>query len=76
MTDRHDPYRRGFTNTGMCANYTGARPPKEVPLGASVFAKVLFGELGAGRSGTFFKEASKASTPLEQATSLVEPWLQ
>jgi hypothetical protein len=30
----------GFTNTGMCANYTGSRVPKDVALGADVFAKV------------------------------------
>lgn len=30
----------GFTNTGMCANYAGDRKPKDIPLGASVFAKV------------------------------------
>ena len=66
----------GFTNTGMCANYTGTRVPKEVPLGASVFAQVLFTELGRGRTGTFFKEASKPGTPLEQAKSVIDPWVQ
>ena len=67
----------GFTNTGMCANYTGTRKPKEVPLGASVFAKVLFGELGAARpTGLFFKESSKPGTPLKDATSGIDPWSQ
>merc|ERR1711879_537609 len=36
----------GFCNTDMCKNYTGDRKPKDPALGASVFAKVLFGELG------------------------------
>ena len=30
----------GFTNTGMCANYTDSHKPKDIPLGASVFVKV------------------------------------
>ena len=51
--------------------------PKAVPLGASVFGKVLFGELGAaGKTGTFFKEASKAGTPLGSAESREDPWVQ
>merc|ERR1712146_81356 len=49
----------GFCNTGMCANYTGSRPPKEPSLGATVFEKVIFGELGNGKTETFFKECSK-----------------
>jgi NAD(P)-dependent dehydrogenase (short-subunit alcohol dehydrogenase family) len=65
----------GFCNTDMCGNYTGQRKPKEPALGASVFEKVLFGELGQGRTGTFFKESSKAGTPLDQATSVVDPWV-
>lgn len=64
----------GFTLTGMCAGYTGPRTPKEAALGASVFAKVLFGELGAGRSSFFFKEASKAGTPLDQSVAVVDSW--
>ena len=66
----------GFTNTGLCANYTGTREPKDAALGASVFEKVLFGELGAGKTSTFFKECSKPGTPLVQAASTVDPWVQ
>jgi NAD(P)-dependent dehydrogenase (short-subunit alcohol dehydrogenase family) len=66
----------GFTNTRMCASYTGARVPKSVELGASVFGKVLFGELGAGRTGMFFKENSAAGTPVEEAVSVIDPWVQ
>ena len=66
----------GFTNTDMCRHYTGSRVPKDVPLGASVAAKVIFGALGEGRTGTFFKEASKAGTSLEDATSVVDAWVQ
>lgn len=65
----------GFCNTGMCANYTGERKPKDPALGASVFGKVLFGELGQGKTGTFFKEASKPDTPLDKAVSVAEPWV-
>lgn len=65
----------GFCNTDMCANYTGERKPKDPALGASVFAKVLFEGLGEGRSGLFFKENSKANTPLDSATSVVDPWV-
>lgn len=67
----------GFTNTGMCANYTGSRKPKDVALGASVFEKVLFGELGESKpTGLFFKESSKADTPLDEARSVVDAWVQ
>lgn len=71
----------GFTNTGMCAGYTGSRTPKDVALGASVFSKVLFGALGSDeqgkpRSGCFFKEASPAGTSLEHAASQLDPWVQ
>ena len=66
----------GFTNTRMCDNYTGARVPKEPALGASVFGKVMFGELGRGHTGAFFKEASKAGTPLENAVSKIDAWVQ
>lgn len=65
----------GFCNTDMCANYTGQRKPKDPALGASVFKKALFGELGQGKTGCFFKEASKADTPLDQAVSCVDPWV-
>merc|ERR1719162_414955 len=40
----------GFCNTDMCANYTGDRKPKDPALGASVFKKVMFGELGQGQT--------------------------
>lgn len=65
----------GFCNTDMCANYKGERKPKEPALGASVFRKVLFGELGKGRTGLFFKESSKAGTPLDKAVASVDPWV-
>lgn len=65
----------GFCNTDMCANYTGQRKPKDPALGASVFKKVLFGELGQGQNGCFFKEASKADTPLNEAVSCLDPWV-
>jgi len=65
----------GFCNTGMCVNYTGTRKPKEPALGASVFRKVMFGELGQGQTGIFFKEASKADTLLEKAVSVQDPWV-
>lgn len=67
----------GFCNTGMCGpGYTGKRVPKEPALGADVFKQVLFGELGAGKTSTFFKEASAPGTPLEAARSVVDPWVQ
>jgi len=44
---------------------------QEVPLGASIFCKVLFSYLGAGKRGTFFKEASKTGTSLPDGPS---PW--
>jgi NAD(P)-dependent dehydrogenase (short-subunit alcohol dehydrogenase family) len=65
----------GFCNTGMCANYTGKRKPKDPALGASVFRKVLFGKLGQGQNGAFFKESSKPDTPLDLAESVLEPWV-
>lgn len=65
----------GFCNTRMCANYSGARQPKDPALGASVFHKVLFGALGESRTGCFFKEASVAGTPVEKAMSALEPWV-
>lgn len=66
----------GFCNTDMCANYTGAKKPKEPALGASVFKKALFGDLGRGQTGCFFKESSKTDTPLDKAVSVVDPWVQ
>lgn len=65
----------GFCNTDMCANYTGERKPKEPALGASVFKKALFGELGRGQTGCFFKEASKTGTLLDKATAVIDPWV-
>jgi len=65
----------GFCNTGMCADYTGTRTPKSPILGASVFRQVLFTELGFGRTGVFFKENSKAGTPVDEAVSVVDPWI-
>jgi hypothetical protein len=64
----------GFCNTGMCANYSGSRQPKDPALGASVFEKVLFDEL-AGQTGIFFKEGSKAGTALQDAVSCADPWV-
>jgi NAD(P)-dependent dehydrogenase (short-subunit alcohol dehydrogenase family) len=66
----------GFTNTDMCKHYTGSRVPKEVALGASVFLKAIFGDLGASQTGKFFKEASKAGTPLAEANAVIDKWVQ
>ena len=38
------------------------------------FRKMLFGELGRGQTGCFFKEASKIGTSLDQAVSCLDPW--
>jgi len=65
----------GFCNTGMCANYTGARKPKDPALGASVFRKVMFGDLGEGQTGVFFKEASKPDAAFDEAVSVADPWV-
>ena len=67
----------GFTNTGMCANYTGKRVPKEPALGASVFLPALFGAAGLPpqRTATFFKETSQPGTRLEDATCKAEGWV-
>jgi len=35
----------------------------------------MFGELGAGKTGLFFKEASKAGTSLDAAVSKVDAWV-
>ena len=43
---------------------------QEVPLGASILCKVLVSDLGAGKRGTFFKEASQTGTPLPDPS----PW--
>lgn len=66
----------GFTKTGISSNYTGSRLPKDAALGASVFEKVLFGDLGKGQTARFFKETSKPGTALEEATACVDPWVQ
>lgn len=65
----------GFCNTDMCANYTGERKPKEPALGASVFTKVLFGELGRGKTGRFFKESSKAGTAMAESVAAEDVWV-
>ena len=51
------------------------RTPKEPALGADVVVKLLSGAVGAGMTGTFFKEASKPGTPLEKARSVEEAWV-
>lgn len=65
----------GFCNTDMCANYKGERKPKEPALGASVFTKVLFGELGHGKTGRFFKESSKAGTTIAESVAAEDAWV-
>ena len=51
------------------------REPKPAALGADVVLKLLAGEVGAGSTGAFFKEASKPGTPLEEARSVEEAWV-
>ena len=63
----------GFTNTGMCSNYTGKRQPKSVELGASVFYEALYG-LGRGKSGIFLKQNSIAGTAVEDAETIETKW--
>lgn len=63
----------GFTNTGMCVNYTGKRQPKSVELGASVFYEALYG-LGRGKSGIFLKQNSSAGTAVEDAETIETKW--
>ena len=46
------------------------REPKPVTLGACVVLKLLTGEVGAGSTSRFFKEASKPGTSLEEARSV------
>jgi hypothetical protein len=38
--------------------------------------QVLFSDLGAARTGTFFKESSKPGTSLEKAASVIDRWIQ
>ena len=67
----------GFCRTeiaGPDADYS-KREPKERSLGADVVVKLLFGELGAGCTGRFYKECSKPGTPLEKARSAEEAWI-
>ena len=63
----------GFTNTGMCINYTGKRQPKSVELGASVLYEALYG-LGKGKSGLFLKQNSSAGTAVEDAKTVETEW--
>ena len=63
----------GFTNTGMCSNYTGKRQPKSVELGASVLYEALYG-LGKGKSGLFLKQNSSAGTAVEDAKTVETEW--
>ena len=67
----------GFCKTDICGpkGSMGGREPKSAALGATVFAAALFGDLGAGRTATFFKEGSKPGTPLSEATSTIEAWV-
>ena len=53
----------------------GGRVPKSAALGATVFKHVLFTDLGADKTDTFFKQASPPGTPLDDATSKVDPWV-
>ena len=67
----------GFCRTeiaGPDADYS-KREPKAAALGADVVTKLLFGELGGGATGRFYKEGSKPGTPLEQAWSAEEAWV-
>ena len=63
----------GFTNTGMCVNYTGKRQPKSVELGASVFYEALYG-IGTGKSGIFLKQNSSAGTAVKDAETIETEW--
>ena len=67
----------GFCKTDICGpkGSMGGREPKSAALGATVFAAALFGDLGAGRTATFFKEGSKPGTPPSEATSTIEAWV-
>eukprot|EP00966_Prymnesium_polylepis_P296761 6855799-Prymnesium_polylepis.1 len=58
----------GFCRTEIAGRdivYT--REPKDAALGADVVVKLLFGELGGGATGRFFKECSKPGTPVVAA---------
>ena len=66
----------GFCRTeiaGPDVVYT-TRQPKDAALGADVVLKLLFGEIGADATDSFFKECSKPGTPLGEAHSAAEPW--
>lgn len=66
----------GFCHTGMSGPLrAGGRVPKSAALGATVFKHVLFTDLGADKTDTFFKQASAPGTPLDDATSKVDPWV-
>ena len=60
-------------SAGRGGVYTGE--PRDAALGADVVLKLLFGELGAGATGCFYKECSKPGTPLEAARSAEESWV-
>ena len=68
----------GFCRTdiaGADVDYSKGRPPKDARLGADVVLKLLFGEVGAGSTGGFYKECSKPGTPIDAANSAAEPWV-
>jgi len=63
----------GFSNTGMCANYSGSRVPKSPELGATVIVEALEG-VGKGKTGLFLKQNSKAGCKVEDAETVVTAW--
>ena len=63
----------GFSNTGMCANYSGSRVPKSPELGATVIVETLEG-VGKGKTGLFLKQNSKAGCKVEEAETVVTAW--
>ena len=65
----------GLTATKQSENYAGPKTLKAPELGASVFVKVLLGELGQDQTGMFFKEASSTGTAVADAKAVVEPWV-
>jgi NAD(P)-dependent dehydrogenase (short-subunit alcohol dehydrogenase family) len=60
----------GFTNTGMCANYSGSRVPKSPELGATVFSEAIYG-VGKGLTGVFVKQNDKAGVEVGKAQSVL-----
>ena len=81
LVARHAPHLRvnacspGFCRTDIAgADVTYTREPKDARLGADVVLKLLFGEIGADATDSFFKECSKPGTPLGEAHSAAEPW--